>query len=230
MKNLFARYTPLQIVMHLGAWFPLARLLFDLLAGTLSANPIQDMQQRTGRAAITLLVLALACTPLNLLFGWREAIKRRRALGLYGFMYVTLHLLIFINLDYGFAWSLILQTVVEKPYILIGLTAFVLLLPLAMTSFDVWKRRMGRNWKRLHSFVYWIVPLGVLHYAWAKKGDLFGLRGDITWPLIYALIVAVLLILRVPPVRRFTAALRDRALGVLRRRRSANQNESPLNA
>jgi sulfoxide reductase heme-binding subunit YedZ len=173
-------------------------------------------------------VLSLACTPLNALFGWREAIKRRRALGLYGFMYVTIHLLIFVNLDYGFAWSLILQTVFEKPYIVVGLTAFLLLIPLAMTSFDVWKARLGKNWKRLHSLVYWIAPLAVLHYAWAKKGDLFNLTGDITRPLVYGLIVAFLLVFRIPPVRRFFASLRDRMLVPFRRRKA--KNESPVNA
>jgi sulfoxide reductase heme-binding subunit YedZ len=230
MKTLFTRYTPLQIIMHLGAWFPLARLLFDFFAGNLSANPIQDMQQRTGRAAITLLVLSLACTPLNALFGWRELIKRRRALGLYAVMYASIHLLIFINLDYGFAWSLILQTVFEKPYILIGLTTFLLLIPLAMTSFDVWKARMGRNWKRLHQLVYWTAPLAVLHYAWAKKGDLFNLTGDILRPLVYAAVVAVLLLVRIPPVRRALASARDRILFLFRGRKPAARDESTINA
>jgi sulfoxide reductase heme-binding subunit YedZ len=231
MKSRFSRYTPLQIIVHLGAWFPLARLLFDFLAGNLSANPIQDLQQRTGRAAIALLVLSLSCTPLNAVFGWPEAIKRRRALGLYGFMYVTLHLLIFVNLDYGFAWSLILQTIFEKPYILVGLTGFFLLLPLAMTSFDVWKARMGKKWKRLHSLIYLIAPLAVLHYAWAKKGDLFGLRGDVTQPLLYGLIVTLLLAFRIPPVRRAVAALRDRTRTILRRRKATGpQDGSIINA
>jgi len=230
MKNLFSRYTPLQISMHLGAWFPLVRLFFDFFAGNLSANPIQDMQQRMGRAAITLLVLSLACTPLNAVFGWREPLKRRRALGLYAFMYVAIHLLIFVDLDYGFAWSLILQTIFEKPYILVGLTVFLLLLPLAMTSFDVWKARMGKNWKRLHQLIYWIVPLAVLHYAWAKKGDLFNLTGDITRPLLYGLVVAILLILRIPTVRKTLVSLRDRILILIRRRRPEPQDESVVKA
>ncbi len=230
MKNLLHRYTPLQIAMHLGAWFPLARLAFDFFAGNLSANPIQDMQQRMGRAAITLLVLSLACTPLNSIFGWREPLKRRRALGLYAVMYVTIHLLIFIDLDYGFAWSLILQTIFEKPYILVGLTTFFLLLLLAMTSFDVWKARMGKNWKRLHQLVYWIVPLAVLHYAWAKKGDLLALTGDITRPLLYGLVVAILLILRIPHVRRSIVSFRDRILILFRRRRTTPKDESVVEA
>jgi sulfoxide reductase heme-binding subunit YedZ len=230
MKKLFARYTPLQITMHLGAWFPLTRLFFDFFAGNLSANPIQDMQQRMGRAAITLLVLALACTPLNSVFGWREPLKRSRALGLYAVMYVTIHLLIFIDLDYGFAWSLILQTIFEKPYILIGLLTFLLLLPLAMTSFDVWKARLGKNWKRLHKIIYFIAPLAVLHYAWAKKGDLLALTGDITRPLLYGLVVAILLAQRNPAVRKSLVSLRDRILIAVRRRRSTSKDESVVKA
>lgn len=229
MKSIFTRYTPLQIIMHLGAWYPLARLLIAFFTGGLSANPIQDMQQSTGRTAITLLVLSLACTPLNAIFGWREAIKRRRALGLYAFMYVTIHLLIFVDLDYGFAWSLILQTIFEKPYILVGLTTFLLLIPLAITSFDVWKMRLGKKWKKLHQIIYLIAPLAVLHYAWAKKGDLFNLTGDIARPLVYALIVAVLLLFRIPPVRRYLASLRDRGLALFRRRKSSAHEESPVN-
>jgi sulfoxide reductase heme-binding subunit YedZ len=228
MRNIFKRYTPLQILVHLGAWFPLARLAFDYYAGNLSANPIQDMQQRMGRAAITLLVLSLACTPLSSVFGWREAPKRSRALGLYAVMYVTIHLLIFIDLDYGFAWSMILQTIIQKPYIIVGLTTFLLLLPLALTSFDVWKARLGKNWKRLHQLIYWIAPLAVLHYAWAKKGDLFKLSGDITRPLLYGLVVAILLILRLPAVRKFFGSIRDRIR--LRKRQPPPVDENALNA
>ena len=99
--------------------------------GNLSVNPIQDLEQRTGRAAITLLVLSLLCTPLNTLFGWKEPLKRRRALGLYAFMYATIHVLIFLDLDYGLAWSLIIQTSFEKPYIIFGAITFLLLTPLA---------------------------------------------------------------------------------------------------
>ncbi len=207
MKNFFRRYTPLQIVMHLGAWYPLAHLIFDYLAGNLSVNFIQDLQQRTGRTAITLLMLTLSCSPLNLVFQWREPLKRRRALGLYTFMYATLHMLIFVDLDYGLAWNLIFQTIFEKPYIIVGVTTFFMLLPLAMTSFDIWKRRMGKNWKRLHKTIYILAPLAVLHYAWSKKGDLFTLSGDIIRPLIYASILALLLILRITIVRKTLASV-----------------------
>jgi sulfoxide reductase heme-binding subunit YedZ len=219
MKSFFKRYTPLQIAMHLYAWSALIHIAFDFLTGNISPNPIQELEQRTGRHAITLLVLSLACTPLNNMFGWRELIKRRRALGLYAFMYASIHVLIFLDLDYGLAWSLIIQTIFEKPYIIVGVTAFLLLIPLAFTSFNIWKVRLKKNWKRLHQMIYLIAPLVVLHFAWSKKGDFFSLRGEILRPLIYGLVVVILLIFRIPQVRRAVASLRDRILLLLSRRR-----------
>ena len=215
MKNFLNRYTPLQIIVHIGAWFPLAHLIFDLATGNLSPNIIQDLELRTGRAAVLLLVLSLACTPLNTLFKWREPLKRRRALGLYTFMYATIHMLIFVELDYGLAWSLITQNIIQKPRLIVGIIAFLLLVPLAITSFDIWKVRLGKNWKRLHQIIYVIAPLAILHYAWSRKGDIFALQGDILQPLIYGLILAVLLILRIPPVRKSLASLRTRRLFTL---------------
>jgi len=225
MKKL--RYTPLQIIMHIYAWSALARLLFDYFLGNLSINPIQDLEQRTGRAAITLLVLSLMCTPLNTLFGWKELLKRRRALGLYSFMYVSIHVLIYLDLDYGLAWSLIIQNIVEKPYIIFGVITFLLLTPLAITSFDIWKKRLKKNWKRLHQMVYFIAPLAVLHFALSKKGDIFQLQGDIVRPLIYGLVVLILLILRIPRIRKFFASLRNQHLQPFVRR---IQSRRPANS
>lgn len=213
MTNELFRLTPLQIVVHLAAWFPLARLLFDLLTGNLSPNPIQDLEQRTGRAAVTLLVLSLACTPLSSLLGWRELPARRRALGLYSFMYAAVHALIFLDLDYGLNWNLILDTIVEKRFILVGAIAFLLLIPLAVTSFDYWVKRLRRDWKRLHRLVYLIAPLIILHFGWARKGDIFRLEGDVSQPFAYGLIVAFLLVLRIPAVRKTGVSLRTRVLG-----------------
>jgi sulfoxide reductase heme-binding subunit YedZ len=217
MKTLFKRYTPLQIAMHLYAWSALAHILLDFATGNISPNPIQEIEQRTGRHAITLLVLSLACTPLNNVFGWRELLKRRRALGLYAFMYATLHVIVFVHLDYGLAWSLIIQTVFEKPYIVAGLISFLLLIPLAVTSFDIWKKRLGKTWKRLHQIIYLIAPLVVLHFAWSKKGDFFRLQGEIVRPLIYGLVVLLFLVVRIPRVRRAVASLRDRVLFLFRK-------------
>jgi methionine sulfoxide reductase heme-binding subunit len=203
-------FTPLRLLIHIGAWFPLALLLMEAITDNLTANPIQHIEQRTGRAAITLLFFSLAATPLNILFGWKEPLQRRRTLGLYAFMYATIHVVIFADLDYGLAWSLISETILQKPYILVGATAFLLLIPLAITSFDIWKVRLKKNWKRLHQLVYVIAALVVLHYAWGKKGTFFALQGDILLPLIYGLILLFLLILRIPAVRRSLASVRIR--------------------
>jgi len=217
MKKIFTRYTPLQIAMHTYAWLVLVLLVFDFFTGNLSANPIQELEQRTGRHAITLLVLSLACTPLNTLFKWPELLKRRRALGLYSFMYATIHVLIYLDLDYGLAWSFILRDVIEKPRLIVGAIAFFMLIPLAWTSFDIWKKRLGKKWKRLHQTVYILAPVVVLHYAWSKKGDLFALQGEIIRPLIYGLIVVLFLILRIPRVRKGIVSVRDRVKGQFQR-------------
>lgn len=205
--KLFSRYTPLQISIHLYAWSAIIWIVIEMLTNSFSINPIQELEQRTGRHAITLLVLSLLCTPLNIVFKWKEPLKRRRTLGLYAFMYAFIHVIIFVNFDYGLAWSLIVQTVFEKPYIVVGLIAFLCLIPLAITSFDVWKIRLGKNWKRLHQLVYWIAPLVVLHYLWSKKGDILTFSGDIIRPTIYGLILAIFLIVRIPAIKRWFASL-----------------------
>jgi sulfoxide reductase heme-binding subunit YedZ len=225
-----SRFTPLQIIMHIYAWSALAHLLFDYYLGNLSVNPIQDLEQRTGRAAITLLILSLMCTPLNTLLGWKEMLKRRRALGLYSFMYVSIHVLFFLDLDYGLAWGLIIQSIVEKPYIIFGVITFLLLTPLAITSFDIWKKRLKKNWKRLHQTVYLIAPLAVLHFALSKKGDIFQLQGDIVRPLIYGLVVLILLALRIPTIRKGFASFRSRHLQPFFRRFQARKPVTTVGA
>ena len=213
--------------MHVYAWSGLAHLLYDIALGNLSPNPIQDLERRTGRHAITLLVLSLLCTPLNTLFGWKEPLKRRRALGLYSFMYASIHILIFLDLDYGLAWSLILQNIIEKPYIIFGLITFLMLIPLAITSFDTWKRRLKKNWKRLHQTIYLIAPIAVLHFALSKKGDIFHLQGEIVRPLIYGLVVLILLVLRIPAIRKGFATFRSGHLLPFFRRFQSRGSVSP---
>jgi sulfoxide reductase heme-binding subunit YedZ len=215
-------YTPLQIAIHIYAWSAIVILVFKLFFGGLSANPIQDLERITGRHAITLLVLSLICTPLNTIFKWSEPIKRRRALGLYALLYATIHVIIFVNLDFGIAWDYIAQEVIEKPRLIVGVLAFLLMIPLGMTSFDIWKQRMGKRWKKLHSFVYWIAPLTVLHYIWSKKGDLLSFQGEVLKPFLYGLVVAIFLILRIPAVRKFFASFSIRSLFLKKK-----QNQQP---
>ncbi len=205
------RYTALQLLVHLAGWIPLAVLLFDLFRDNLTANPIQAMEQRTGYTALVFLALSLACTPLAFL-GWKELTQRRKALGNYGFLYAALHVTVFVAVDYGFNLEAILRDVGTKQYILIGATAFLLLVPLAATSFNYWMKRLGKNWKRLHRLVYLIAPLVVLHFFMARKGNILNLTGDVFQPLLFAVIIGLLLLLRLTPVKRDLTRLRARLL------------------
>ena len=135
---------------HAVGLFPLAWLLFDYWFGLLGPEPIRAMILRTGKAAIILLTLSLVCTPAGYLFRWRDATTVRRPLGLYAFMYVCLHLLIFIGLDYAFILPLVVEEIVERRYALVGFAAFLLLVPLAVTSTKGWQKRLGKRWKVLH--------------------------------------------------------------------------------
>jgi sulfoxide reductase heme-binding subunit YedZ len=198
----------LRIAVHGLGLFALARLGFLWATDSLTANPIQFVEQNLGRAALNMLVLSLAVTPLVSLTRWRALIPHRRTLGLYAFLYFTLHLLTFVVLDYGLDWGEILRLTAEKPFIFVGLLAGLILLGLAATSFKYWMKRLGKNWKRLHKTVYLASGLVVLHYAWAVKGSLANLSGDILRPLSMGLLVAILLVLRIPAVRRRLARAR----------------------
>jgi methionine sulfoxide reductase heme-binding subunit len=211
-------FTPLQLAVHVYAWSALALLVFDYFSGRLSADPIHDLEHRTGRHAITLLILSMLCTPLNTLFKWSEPLKRRRALGLYAFMYAVIHVIFFVDLDFGLAWSRVIQEVLEKKYLVVGAVGFFLMIPLAITSFDIWKKRLGKNWKRLHQVIYLIAPVVMLHYLWSEKGNILSLQGNIAKPLVYGLAVAALLFMRIPPVRKMLASFSSRMLALLPKR------------
>ena len=135
MENFKKKYTPTRILIHLGAWIPLLLIVFNFFSGNLTVNPIQDIEQRTGRLAILWVMLSLSCTPLANIFGWKELIKRRRTVGLYAFMMAAIHVLIFLGLDFGFNWKLIWEQILEKRFIFIGAAAFIGLSLLAATSF-----------------------------------------------------------------------------------------------
>ena len=197
------RFTPFQILVHAGSLAPLALLVWALAMGNLSVNPIQDLTFRTGKAALVLLVLSLACTPLNTLFGFRQAVKVRRPLGLYAFMYAALHFLIFSVLDYGLNLRLIWSETLEKRYIYIGFTAFLILLPLAITSTKGWQRRLGKTWKKVHKLVYAAGILVVIHYTWVVKSD-------VREPLLWGALVVLLLVARLPIIRHKITHLRGK--------------------
>ena len=200
----------LRLGVHLLGWLGLLELGLRWLTHDLTANPIQFIEQHLGRAAVNLLVMTLAVTPLVTLTGWKTLPRHRRTLGLYAFFYFLLHFLTFAGLDYGLNWREILRLTGEKPFIWVGLLAGLILLALAVTSFKYWMKRLGKNWQRLHKSVYLAGGLVILHYAWALKGSLTTLSGDILRPLTLGLLVTLLLILRIPPVRKWAAALKTR--------------------
>jgi sulfoxide reductase heme-binding subunit YedZ len=193
---------------NLAAALPLLVLLRDFAQDNLGVDPINTINNATGRAAIALLLLSLAATPLHTIFGFRRGLTVRKSLGLWAFAYASFHLLNFVGLDYGFDVQFLLQdALLNKPYIVAGLAALLILLPLAITSTRGWMRRLGRNWKRLHRLVYAAGVLAVLHFLWQAKA---AERGE---PLLYGLALALLLLVRIPALRQRIIALRQRIVG-----------------
>ena len=197
----FPKFTRFQLLVHAGALVPLAWLIVDFLRDNLTVNPIQALTLRTGKYALTLLILSLACTPINTLTGFSPALKVRRALGLYAFLYASLHFLIFVGLDYGFNPGLLREAIFEKRFALVGFSAFLILVALAITSTRGWMKRLGKRWTRLHKLVYLAGILVIVHYTWAVKSD-------IRVPLLYGAVVLLLLVARIPQVRRSISGLR----------------------
>ena len=194
------RVTLLQLVVHLAGWLPLLWLIYQFATNQLTANPIQALEQQTGVRALQFLVASLACTPLSRVLGWTELIQRRKALGNYGFLYAAVHAATFIALDYGLQLKIALREIISRPALVLGMAAFGLLLPLAVTSFKYWMKRLGKSWKTLHRLVYVISPLVVLHFLLVRKSNILQMSGDIDQPLLYGSMVLLLLILRLRPV------------------------------
>ena len=199
-----------QLIAALACLIPLAILLFDWHNGSLSANPIEALTQRTGRSAVILLLASLACTPLRRLLGLSALLPVRKTLGLAAFGYAALHLLVFAGLDFEFNLSWILPEIRQKFFIQIGLIALVLLIPLAITSARKLQRVMGKRWGRLHRLVYLIMALALWHYYLASKGD-------ILLPLIYLVIFAILMLFRIPPLSKISIGSKSRGLQRLNR-------------
>jgi sulfoxide reductase heme-binding subunit YedZ len=132
----------LRIAVHLGAWITLAVMAIHFFTNTLTVNPILTLERQTGKTALIFLILSLACTPLTSILGWKSLHKRRKALGLYGFMFAAIHLLIYVGLDFGFKITRILQAVIYTVYLWFGMVAFILLLALAITSFKKIKKEL----------------------------------------------------------------------------------------
>lgn len=194
----------LRVLVHVGVWGPLVWLAWRAWNDELGVEPVVTLNNVTGRTAMILLLLCLSATPLYIIFNFRQAIKVRRALGLYAFLYAGLHFINFIALDYAFDLQFILEDgILQKPYIFVGLTALIFLVALAITSTKGWMKRLKKNWTRLHWLIYPIGILVIIHFLWqAKAAERFE-------PLIYGMVLSVLLLVRVPPIRQWLTRTRQ---------------------
>jgi sulfoxide reductase heme-binding subunit YedZ len=180
-----------KILLFTNAFVPLALLLFDAFRGNLGANPIEFFLRTTGVMTLIFLLLTLCVTPLRKYFGWNNLIKFRRMLGLYAFFYGFLHLVTYSIFDKSLSLPAIAADVWQRPFIAVGMLAFFLLIPLAVTSTNgMIKRLGGKNWARLHKLTYLIGVLGVIHFWMIVKSDVF-------YPALFGIVLAVLLFYRI---------------------------------
>ena len=193
MKSLSHRQLQLlRITVFILAALPFFRLVVAVYREDLGANPLEFITRNTGDWTLYFLCLTLALTPLRKLLQWHWLIRLRRMLGLYSFFYAALHFLTFLWFDHFFDLADMWRDLVKRPFITVGFIAFVLLLPLAITSSNAMIKRLGgKQWQWLHRLVYVIVPLGVLHYFWMKAG-----KNLLLQPTLFAVLVFALLGLR----------------------------------
>ena len=197
-----------RVLVHTGALAPLVWLVWHYVQGLFLIDPVREVTTITGRTALILLLLSLACTPITTLTGLKQAGRVRRALGMYAFLYAGLHFLTFVWLDYRFDLEFLGPAVFAQRYVIVGFAAGLILLALAATSTRGWQRRLKRNWKRLHSLVYLASGLVILHFLWLSKDDRL--------PWRYGIILALLLLLRLPPIRRAISRGRRKVVSRLR--------------
>lgn len=171
---------------------------------------MQYLEQRTGDYALILLLASLAGTPFQLVTSAAIFKPTRKPLGLYAFGYASLHLLLFLWLDYAWVLPSIWRVISQKPYIWAGLAAWIILLPLAVTSTRGWKLRLKKNWKRLHRFVYAAGILAVVHFALNIKGDLLHLTGAFKMPLVAVIVLSILFLIRLPGIKSLILRLRGK--------------------
>ncbi|WP_194713644.1 protein-methionine-sulfoxide reductase heme-binding subunit MsrQ [Noviherbaspirillum soli] len=182
----------LKGVLFIAACMPFLRLVIFTFTDQLGANPVEFITRNTGDWTLYFLCITLAVTPLRRFTGWNWLVRLRRMLGLFAFFYVSLHFLTFLWFDHFFDVAEMLKDVVKRPFITVGFGAFLLLIPLAATSTNAMIKRLGgKRWQLLHRLIYLIAPLGILHYWWMKAG-----KNDFSQPILFGLIVAALLLLR----------------------------------
>jgi methionine sulfoxide reductase heme-binding subunit len=179
-------YKPLVFIASLLPFVLLACGALGLFGVSLGADPVKKLEHECGKTALNLLLITLAVTPVRQLTGLTQLVRLRRMLGLFAFFYVVVHFTVYLTLDLELNWRTVGADILKRPYITIGFTALLLLVPLAATSTNGMMRRLGRRWQKLHRLIYVIAVLGVWHFYWQVKRD-------VREPLIYAAILAVLL-------------------------------------
>jgi sulfoxide reductase heme-binding subunit YedZ len=182
-------------LLHLLCLLPFAGLLWAAFNGGLGANPVEKLTHETGAWTLRLLLLTLSLSPLRQWTGQAAWIRFRRITGLYTFFYLSCHFLIWFVADHSLDPGAMIEDIVERPYITLGFSAFLLMIPLAATSNQFMIRKLGRKWKSLHQLVYLVILLAVLHFIWLVKADYLE-------PGIYAIIAVILLAHRVGPIKR----------------------------
>ena len=179
----------LKVIIHLFVLFPLLNLYFLAFNDELGADPVEVVIHFTGIGAFNLLLISLTVSPLAKIAKQGYLLQTRRLLGLYAFAYTLCHLLNFLAFEVQFSGELFLSEVLDRPYITIGMIGFLLLMALAVTSFDKLKRKMGKSWQKLHNFSYLIAVLVTVHFYWSVKSDL-------TSPIFYGVLTLILLLFR----------------------------------
>jgi sulfoxide reductase heme-binding subunit YedZ len=178
-----------KTVVFVACLMPFLWLVTRTLTGRLGINPVEDLELTTGIWALRLLVATLLVTPLRRVSGWNRIIQYRRMLGLFAFFYASLHFAIYVAVDQFFALEFIVKDVAKRPFITMGFTAFVLMIPLAVTSTKGWIRRLGRRWQVLHRLIYVSAVCAAIHYLWKVKVMIGS-------PVYYAAAIGILLAFR----------------------------------
>lgn len=179
----------LKTVIHLAAALPLLWLYFGAYNDTIGADPVEYVIHFTGIGAFNLLLVTLLVSPFAKQFKWSNLVKCRRLLGLYSATYALFHLLNFIFFELQFDFTLLVNEIIDRPYITVGMVAFIIMLLLSVTSFSFIKRKMGKSWQSLHSFIYLMALLIAVHFYWSVKSEIIE-------PSIYLILVVLLVMLR----------------------------------
>ena len=180
-------FNSVRLVVFIALLLPLVLLVQNFIGNNLGANPVEALSHETGRWALKCLLLSLTITPAVKISGYKKLILLRRMLGLYAFFYASIHMMIYAIFDQSLSPSLIIVDILERPYITLGFTAWLLMIPLAVTSTHNFRRRLGRRWLALHRIVYAVAAIALTHFLWKIRADFSVIYPYLLWALVLAL-------------------------------------------